>query len=104
VALLVWALPNLGTNLTDTVVTRQHHTLVTQGPYRWVRHPFYIAMALVIGGAALLSANWFVLLMGLVVFSLLALRSRVEEEQLLARFGEEYRAYRDRTGKFIPRM
>jgi len=104
IALLIWALPALGTNLTDTVVTRQHHTLVTRGAYRWVRHPFYDALALVTFGAALLSANWFILLMGVIVFSLLALRSRVEEEQLLARFGEPYREYRARTGRFVPRI
>ena len=39
--LLVWTFRCLGKNLTDTVVTRQEHTLVMQGPYRWVRHPFY---------------------------------------------------------------
>jgi protein-S-isoprenylcysteine O-methyltransferase Ste14 len=104
IALLAWALPWLGTNLTDTVVTRERHTLVTNGPYRWVRHPFYDAMALVTLGAALLAANWFILLMGVIVFSLLALRSNVEERQLLARFGEPYREYRARTGRFVPRF
>ena len=37
--LLVWTFRTLGTNLTDTVVTRQTHTLVVHGPYRWIRHP-----------------------------------------------------------------
>ena len=46
-ALLVWTLRSLGPNLTDTVVTRKAHTLVTRGPYRWVRHP-----VLRLGGAA----------------------------------------------------
>src|SRR5262252_1360633 len=36
----IWTVRTLGPNLTDTVVTRQHHTLVLAGPYRWVRHPF----------------------------------------------------------------
>jgi protein-S-isoprenylcysteine O-methyltransferase Ste14 len=103
VALLVWALPALGTNLTDTVVTREHHTLVTRGPYRWIRHPFYVAMALVTIGAGLIAANWFILASGAVVFTLLAIRSRVEEEQLAARFGDSYREYKKRTGRFFPK-
>lgn len=102
-ALLTWTLRGLGTNLTDTVVTRRAHTLVTQGPYRWVRHPFYDAMALLIAGIALIAANWFMLLTGAVVFSLLAVRSRTEEAHLLARFGDSYRDYRERTGRFVPR-
>ena len=39
--LFVWTFQTLGKNLTDTVVTRKDHTLVTTGPYRYVRHPFY---------------------------------------------------------------
>ena len=104
VALLIWTLPTLGTNLTDTVVTREQHTLVTRGPYRWIRHPFYAAMALITIGAALVAANWFMLAAGAVVFALLALRSRVEEEQLAARFGDAYREYQKRTGRFLPRL
>ena len=104
VALLTWTLPTLGTNLTDTVVTREHHTLVTRGPYRWIRHPFYAAMALVILGSALIAANWFMLVSGVVVFALLAVRSRVEEEHLAARFGDAYREYKHRTGRFLPKI
>lgn len=40
--LMYWTLSSLGKNLTDTVVTRSEATLVTSGPYRWVRHPFYV--------------------------------------------------------------
>ena len=49
-SLIVWAFQSLGSNLTDTVVTRRQHTLITHGPYRWVRHPFYDAMACSIVG------------------------------------------------------
>ena len=104
IALLLWTLPALGRNLTDTVVTRREHTLVTRGPYRWIRHPFYLAMALVTLASALIAANWFIFLSGLAVFALLALRSRVEEEQLAARFGDAYLDYRNRTGRFLPKL
>lgn len=101
-ALIVWTFRNLGKNLTDTVVTRREHTLVTTGPYRWVRHPFYVAVALSMLGNALAAANWFLLIGGAVVFTLLASRVRIEEAQLLARFGGAYQAYLDRTGRFFP--
>jgi protein-S-isoprenylcysteine O-methyltransferase Ste14 len=101
-ALLIWTLVSLGRNLTDTVVTRQAHTLVMRGPYRWVRHPFYDCMFLFMIGTSLMMANWFVLLSGLGVFAILAARSHTEEQKLLERFGEPYRAYRASTGKFIP--
>ncbi|MEO5616551.1 MAG: isoprenylcysteine carboxylmethyltransferase family protein, partial [Candidatus Eisenbacteria bacterium] len=100
---LTWTLRSLGTNLTDTVVTRREHTLVTHGPYRWVRHPFYDSMALVILAIGLIAANWFLLLTGSVVLCLIVLRTRTEEEKLMARFGDAYRAYIMQTGRFVPR-
>ena len=102
--LLFWTLRHLGGNLTDTVVTRKEHTLVTHGPYRWVRNPFYDSAALLVLANALAAANWFLLLTGGVVFVLLVVRTRIEEEKLLARFGQGYRDYMDRTGRFLPRL
>jgi protein-S-isoprenylcysteine O-methyltransferase Ste14 len=101
--LFVWTFRNLGKNLTDTVVTRREHTLVTTGPYRWVRHPFYVAAALAMLGNALVAANWFLLGGGVMVFTLLAIRTRIEEAELLARFGGAYQAYMHRTRRFLPR-
>ena len=56
-ALLAWTLGHLGKNLTDTVVTRAKATLVTSGPYRWVRHPFYVAAALLFVSSFLLTTS-----------------------------------------------
>jgi protein-S-isoprenylcysteine O-methyltransferase Ste14 len=102
--LLVWTLRCLGKNLTDTVVTREKHTLVMHGPYRWVRHPFYDSAVLLAVAASLIAANWFLFVTGVVLFCLLIIRSRTEEENLEARFGESYRAYVKRTGRFLPRI
>jgi len=103
-ALLVWTLRNLGPNLTDTVVTRTQHALVTTGPYRFVRHPFYDAVALIVVANALAAANGFLLVTFVLTLTLLVIRSRTEEQHLLARFGDAYRAYVERTGRFLPRL
>ncbi len=102
--LLIWTLRNLGRNLTDTVVTRREHTLVSSGPYRWVRHPFYDAMALAVLANSLVAANWFLLSSGGLLIVLIIVRTRTEEEKLVERFGDAYRAYMDRTGRFLPRL
>jgi protein-S-isoprenylcysteine O-methyltransferase Ste14 len=101
--LLAWTFRSIGTNITDTVVTRKDHVLVTHGPYRWVRHPFYGSVALFVLAIALMAANWFILLGGAAVLSLLVVRTRKEEENLVARFGDAYRVYMDSTGRFFPR-
>ena len=102
--LLAVTFRTLGKNLTDTVVTRTEHTLVTRGPYRWVRHPFYLATALAVVANSLVTANWFLALTGGIVFGLLVLRTRIEEEKLIERFGEDYNEYMKRTGRFLPRL
>lgn len=104
VGLMYWTLSSLGGNLTDTVVTRKEATLVTHGPYRWVRHPFYVTGALLTAAITLASANGLIGMYGVTVFLLLAMRTPLEERMLLRKFGEEYRRYMERTGRFLPRL
>jgi protein-S-isoprenylcysteine O-methyltransferase Ste14 len=103
--LLWWSHHALGTNFAPVLHVRRNQTLVTGGPYRWVRHPMYSAMYLITGSFFLLSGVW---LIGLLYWGSLTLvmLSRVgREEALMARtFGEEYRAYARRTGRFLPRF
>jgi protein-S-isoprenylcysteine O-methyltransferase Ste14 len=101
-ALQFWTLHTLGMNLTDTVVTRKAHRLVVNGPYRWVRHPFYVTVALLLMAISLVAANWFLLLTGALVITLLAARVPREEARLVARFGDDYRGYMARTNRFLP--
>ncbi len=101
--LLTWTLISLGKNLTDTVVTRREHTLVTNGPYAWVRHPFYDCVGSLIAGSALLAANWFIVAAGTLLLVMFVTRCAIEEEKLIVRFGDEYRRYMERTGRFFPK-
>jgi protein-S-isoprenylcysteine O-methyltransferase Ste14 len=103
-SLLIWTMHTLGKNLTDTVVTRKDHTLVTGGPYRFVRHPFYCATILVVPAISTLVANWFLLSIGVSVLLVLVYRTNKEEENLIARFGDDYRSYMERTGRFFPQL
>ena len=102
--LMYWTLSSLGKNLTDTVVTRAEATLVTHGPYRWVRHPFYVTAALLMGSVTLLTENWLIGASSLLVLGLLAIRTPKEEQMLIDRFGQQYRDYMAKTGRFIPRI
>ena len=87
--LMWWTLASLGKNLTDTVVTRSTATLVTSGPYRWVRHPFYVTAALLMTSATLITANWAIGASSVLVLTLLAIRTPLEEQKLVERFGQQ---------------
>jgi protein-S-isoprenylcysteine O-methyltransferase Ste14 len=98
-----WVFRALGENVTPTAQIRKEHTLVTSGPYRWVRHPMYATGFLLFVSYFLLSANWFVAAMCGMAFVMLLIRLPTEEANLVERFGDEYRAYMRRTGRLLPR-
>jgi protein-S-isoprenylcysteine O-methyltransferase Ste14 len=103
-ALVIWTFRTLGHNLTDTVVTRRNATLVTNGPYRWVRHPFYLAFAIGVIANTLVTANAFLAIFGTAAFLMIVARTSIEERKLIERFGDSYRDYMQHTGRFLPRL
>ena len=102
--LLVWTFRSLGHNLTDTVVTRRNATLVTHGPYRWVRHPFYLGFAMAVIANTLITASGFLAITGTAAFLAIVVRTSIEERKLIDRFGRDYVSYMRRTGRFLPRI
>lgn len=102
-ALLTWSQAVLGKQWSAQLLLREGHHLVTTGPYARVRHPVYAATAGWAVSLALLTANWVFVL--LIVPTIVGLVSRVprEEQMMIEEFGEEYKAYMLRTGRFFPK-
>lgn len=102
---LVWVHRTLGENFSSTLHIQADHQLVTKGPYRWVRHPMYMVFYALTLSFFLLTANWFIGLSWFAVLTLVML-SRVarEEAAMTQRFGDRYREYAARTGRFLPRF
>ncbi|QQS49024.1 MAG: isoprenylcysteine carboxylmethyltransferase family protein [Acidobacteriota bacterium] len=104
VPLMYWLFKSIGTNITQTVKTRKDHQLVRHGPYRWVRHPLYSVGTLFFLSFTLIASNWFILLASLAGLIMLLIRLPREEQNLIDRFGDEYRVYMRETGRLIPRL
>lgn len=100
-----WVFRSIGRNVSETVLTKATHELVTDGPYRWVRHPLYTTGVSLFVAASLLTANWFIgaFTVAVIVMILLVVIPK-EEANLIETFGEAYRAYRKRTGRLLPRL
>jgi protein-S-isoprenylcysteine O-methyltransferase Ste14 len=93
----------LGRNWSDSLEVREQHALVTDGLYRYVRHPMYTAFFMWAVAQALLLPNWIAGPAGLVGFGTLFLfRVGREEQMMLDSFGDDYRAYMKRTARLIP--
>jgi protein-S-isoprenylcysteine O-methyltransferase Ste14 len=76
--------------------------LVTQGIYRYIRHPQYTGFLLVTLGMLCEWATLPLLIMWPILVWLYARLARREEADMQAEFGAEYGAYRSRTGMFLP--
>lgn len=98
-----WAGRGLGKGLTALPLPNGRTDLVTAGPYRWVRHPMYTAVLLGMGGVAVASGSWWSALAWSCLIVLLAAKASWEERRLDEAF-PGYAAYRDRTGRFLPRI
>lgn len=99
-----WIFQSLGSNVTRTVLTREDATLVTSGPYAFVRHPLYTNGALAFTALSLATTSWWFIASVALGMLLLAVRTRQEEAYLEARFGAAWRAYAAGTGRFFPRL
>ena len=104
--LLLWrSHADLGRNWSATLKVREGHTLVTAGVYRYMRHPMYSAHWLWAIAQALLIENWLAGWAFLAIFVPFCLiRIPREEQMMLENFGEQYRQYKNHTGRLIPRL
>jgi protein-S-isoprenylcysteine O-methyltransferase Ste14 len=84
---------------------KAHGRLTTEGPFSVVRHPTYLAHTIMFAGVFLITRVTSVGVITLV--DLIVINSVViplEERELDARFGEEYRRYKERVPQFFPRL
>jgi protein-S-isoprenylcysteine O-methyltransferase Ste14 len=103
-ALAIWARRILGRNWSGEITIKADHELIRSGPYGIIRHPIYTALLAMYAGTAIVSGRMHGLL-GLVVGIIAYLRkTRMEEANLVAAFGEKYDAYRKDTWALIPRI
>ena len=104
--ILLWrSHADLGHNWSATIQVKQEHTLVTNGVYRYVRHPMYLAMMSWAAAQGLLLGNWLAGWGFLACFiPIYLIRAPKEERIMLEQFGEQYSQYVKCTGRIIPRF
>jgi protein-S-isoprenylcysteine O-methyltransferase Ste14 len=96
----------LGTHRSKLALWHQSEapeSIVTYGAYKHIRHPFYTAFLLTLLGAFIFALHPATAAIFVYAFCILNYTARKEEKWLTeSTFGEEYRAYRKRTGRFLP--
>jgi len=96
---------HLGKSFHSLVVSKEKHALVETGPYRWIRHPIYLAYLVSYVSGGLLAGNWVLTCVPVAMYALLVfLRMGREEQVMVNLFGQRYIEYMARTGRLLPRL
>ena len=99
------AIRDLGRYFTSTVRIRDNHRLIRTGMYEHLRHPAYTGALLAHLGLGMAFANWYSIALSSIPYLFAALyRIQVEEEVLVAEFGQEYLDYARNTKRLIPKV
>ena len=101
IALAIWARVQLGRNWGMPMTQKQEPELVSDGPYRLVRHPIYSGILLAMVGTGLAISLWWLIACAL-VGAYFIYSARVEEGNLMRTFPGQYPIYRARTKMLIP--
>lgn len=102
--LLVWVLDALGRQWSRNLQLQEEHQLITDGPYRLVRHPMYTVIFMAMSTVAIVSANWLMIIPAVVAMGVIYSRIPKEEEMLKEAFPGEYEGYMAQTGRLLPRL
>jgi protein-S-isoprenylcysteine O-methyltransferase Ste14 len=96
---------DLKSNWSPTLEIFTGHTLVTNGIYRFIRHPMYASQWLWVVAQLLLLQNWLAGPVDLIFFvPFYILRVQAEEKMMLDTFGDQYRQYMKKVGGVIPKF
>ncbi|MFH1226455.1 MAG: isoprenylcysteine carboxylmethyltransferase family protein [Planctomycetota bacterium] len=119
-SLLVWSYPNITSlviggalifvgqviHFISSGYLVKQEQLITAGPYRFVRNPFYFANILLDAGLCIISLNIYITVAYMVIFYLGVINWRIRKEEtfLSQRFGADYDAYCQKVPRIIPRL
>jgi protein-S-isoprenylcysteine O-methyltransferase Ste14 len=102
-AVRVWAIAALGHRFRTTVEVDPGQEVVSSGPYRWIRHPSYTGLLLIVAGFGAALGNWLSLAASAVLpVPAVVWRIQVEEAELNRVLGQAYRSYQPDRARLIP--
>ncbi|MGD0306099.1 MAG: isoprenylcysteine carboxylmethyltransferase family protein [Candidatus Acidiferrales bacterium] len=103
-AFAIWARITIGSNWSAEVQIKEGHQLIRSGPYKFIRHPIYTGILLMLVGDALALGE----VRGVLAFVLITIgfarKARKEESYLASEFGPAFDEHIRRTGFFLPRF
>lgn len=101
ILIVIVALIQLNKNLSPFPSPKERSVLVQTGLYKFIRHPIYTGILCVVFGYGFYIGSFFKLIIATAIYILFHFKSRYEEKKLLD-FFEDYKTYKESTGRFLP--
>ena len=104
-SILIYSRIKLGKYGGPKIVIEDEHKFISNGIYRYIRHPMYLGYLLLFFGYSLSFCSFISSFLTLVIlFMIFKSRMDLEENLLLLKFGEGYISYLNRTYRLIPKL
>jgi protein-S-isoprenylcysteine O-methyltransferase Ste14 len=100
--LQIWSTKALGDNFSQDVAIKKDHHIVTNGPFKFIRHPQYLSQFLMDLGGAAATLSFILAPLALIQIPFLFMRASMEDKLLEKHFGENFRSYKKKSGMFFP--
>ena len=98
----VWAFKTLGENYSQDILIKINHKLVTNGPFKFIRHPQYLCQLLVDLGGAAATLSYVVGGLAIIEIPIYIMRASIEDKLLAKHFTEEFSAHKKKSGFMLP--
>jgi protein-S-isoprenylcysteine O-methyltransferase Ste14 len=98
----IWSTKVLGDNFSQDIAIKKDHHLVTNGPFKFIRHPQYLSQFLMDIGGAAATLSFILAPLALIQIPFLFMRASLEDKLLGKHFGENFRSYKKKTGMIFP--
>jgi protein-S-isoprenylcysteine O-methyltransferase Ste14 len=98
----VWSFKSLGDNYSQDIMIKKNHELVTNGPFKIIRHPQYLCQIVLDLGATAATFSYLVGIFALIEIPIYIMRASLEDKLLSKYFSEKFSDYKKKSGFMFP--
>jgi protein-S-isoprenylcysteine O-methyltransferase Ste14 len=98
----IWAFKTLGENYSQDIAIKKDHQLVTNGPFKLIRHPQYLSQILLDLGGAIATLSIILAPLAIIQIPFLFMRASMEDSLMEKHFGENFKSFKKKTGQIFP--
>jgi len=98
----VWSFKSLGDNYSQDIMIKKNHELITNGPFKIIRHPQYLCQIVLDLGATAATFSYLVGIFALIEIPIYIMRASLEDKLLAKYFSEKFSDYKKKSGFMFP--